>query len=84
MSPHQRLATAFSQLGAEEREVLVLVAERLLMGQRQYGLLRLAVDGRNFAREAAEEAADGAIYAACALLRDELHQANRRERETGT
>ena len=88
MSPHQKLMATASQLGREELEVLALIAERLLMGQRQYGLLRLAVDARDFHREALEESCDGMVYSACALLRDRIHEQNRRERheqrETGT
>lgn len=64
--------------------MLVLLAERLLLGQRTYGLLRLATDQRDFQREATEELLDGAIYGVCSLLRDQIHEANRRDRETGT
>jgi len=79
MNAHQRLATAVSQLCADELEVLTLIAERLLLGQRCYGLLRLATDQRDFAREAMEEVADAAIYGACAIIRERQRAANVRE-----
>ena len=49
--------------------MLVLVAERLAMGRRRYGAFNLATDRRDFRREALEEAADAAVYMACALVR---------------
>jgi hypothetical protein len=79
LTPQQRLMATASQLGSQELEVLAVIAERLLMGQRCYGLLRLATDNRDFHKEAMEEAADGLVYSACALVRDRMLQ-----RETGT
>lgn len=83
MTPHQKLMATVCQLGGEEVEVLTLIAERLLVGQRQYGLMRLQVDSRNFHKEAIEECCDGLVYGACALLRDQQRAENLRERETG-
>jgi hypothetical protein len=53
----------------DEAAVLALVAERLAMGRRAYGELRPATDPRSFEREALEEAADGLVYVAAALVR---------------
>jgi hypothetical protein len=63
------LMACAAQLGADELAVLVLVAERLVRGRQIYGELNLATDVRDFRREALEEAADMAVYAAAALLR---------------
>jgi hypothetical protein len=59
MTAWDRVARAWGHLGANEREVLALVAARL----------RLAADPRDFGREALEEAADGLVYCAAALMR---------------
>ncbi len=69
MTPQQRLMAVASQLAVDELEVLTIVAERLLTGQRCYGLLRVATDTRDFHREALEECADGLVYAAAGLVR---------------
>ena len=50
------------QLGDEELRVLVVLARRLLAGQRAYGRLDLANDRRDFRRERAEELADAMVY----------------------
>ena len=50
--------------------VLALIAERLLLGRQRYGELNLTMDRRDFGREALEEAADLAVYAAAGLLRE--------------
>ena len=59
------------QLGPDELAVLTLLPERLRGGRRIYGELRLATDTRDFTREALEEAADMAVYAAAGLLQTE-------------
>ncbi|MFN8626029.1 MAG: hypothetical protein U0587_08625 [Candidatus Binatia bacterium] len=64
-----RLHTVAEQLGAAELRVLLLVAERLLLGRRQYGNLDPATDPRDFRRECFEELADAAVYMAAELLR---------------
>lgn len=64
-----RLQALAVQLGNDELTVLMVVAERLLQGQQQYGVFRLGSERRAFAVEALEEAADGLVYAACALIR---------------
>lgn len=63
-----RLRDVIEQLGDDERRVLTLIAERLLMGQSQYGVLDMATDPRDWRKEALEECADGLVYAAVALM----------------
>ena len=69
MTARARILAALDQLGPDEGAVLALVAERLAMGRRMYGELHPATDPRDFAREALEEAADGLVYVAAALVR---------------
>jgi hypothetical protein len=57
------------QLGPDEQALLLLIAERLTRGRQQYGTLHVATDRRCFPQEALEEAADGLVYTAVALLR---------------
>lgn len=57
------------ELGEDERRVIALLARRLLDGQRQYGLLDLARDARDFRRERGEEIADLLVYTAFAELK---------------
>ena len=64
----KRLTSIAEHLGHDELAVLILVAERLRGGRRIYGELHLATDTRNFARQALEEAADLAVYAAAGLI----------------
>jgi len=59
-----RLLAATERPGPDELALLALIADRLLLGRRCYGELRLATDRRDFHREALEEAADLAVYAA--------------------
>jgi len=54
------------ELGDEELLVLATLARRLLAGQRAYGRLDLAHDGRDWRRERAEELADAMVYDAVA------------------
>jgi hypothetical protein len=65
----QRLVEICGELGTEELRVLILVAERLRIGQRRYGRFDLATDGRDWYAEAADEIADALVYAACGLMR---------------
>jgi hypothetical protein len=68
-TPYDRILAALAKLGADESAVLALVAERLAMGRELYGELHVADDARDFAREALEEAADGLVYVAAALVK---------------
>lgn len=65
----EQLNGVAAMLGPDELAVLLLVAQRLAKGRRQYGELHIGSDRRCFPVEALEEAADGLAYAAVALLR---------------
>ena len=57
------------ELGPDELRVLKKIAERLAMGQKQYGRLRLAHDARDFRKEAIEELLDAVVYLTCQVER---------------
>jgi len=67
----KRLTSIAEHLGCDELAVLTLIADRLLLGRQQFGDLAVETDTRDFTREALEEAADMAVYAAAGLLRTE-------------
>jgi hypothetical protein len=69
MSPRDRILAALDALGADEAEVLALVAERLVAGRAVYGPLQLATDRRDFQHEALLELADGVAYLAMGIVR---------------
>ena len=60
------LDAACADLGDQELQVLVVLARRLLAGQRAYGRLDLAHDRRDFQTERAEELQDTLVYTAIA------------------
>jgi hypothetical protein len=66
-----RLTEVLTQLGEEEREVILYQAERLLMGQKQYGKLNLAADTRDFRVEMRQEVSDWHNYDAMDHVRTE-------------
>ena len=49
-------------------EILDLIEERLLIGERKYGNENVINDGRDFIQEALEEALDCAVYLAAKLI----------------
>ena len=49
-------------------EILDLIEERLLIGERKYGNENVINDGRDFVQEALEEALDCAVYLAAKLI----------------
>lgn len=55
-----------TELGERERRVLVLIADRLLMGQLAYG--ELSYRKKDWRREASEEAFDMAVYLSALLV----------------
>lgn len=57
------------QLHGDELRVLSTLAERLAMGRRQYGPLRIENDQRDWRKEAAEEALDLSVYLTIDLLK---------------
>ena len=69
MTDHDALLVVVAELGADELRVLRLLADRLLLGARQYGALDLAGDRRDLRHEATQEALDLACYLAMRLVR---------------
>ena len=49
-------------------EILDLIEERLLIGERKYGNENVINDGRDFVQVALEEALDCAVYLAAKLI----------------
>ena len=49
-------------------EILDLIEERLLIGERKYGNENVIDDGRDFIQEALEEALDCSVYLAAKLI----------------
>lgn len=62
------LVVLVDELGDVERRVLVVLARRLLAGQRTYGRLDVAADPRDWRRERGEELADVLVYGAIAEM----------------
>ncbi len=61
----------WAALGAEEKRVMLVLAQRLLAGQQEYGKLAIASDPRDFKREGAEEIQDLLIYSAFETLKQQ-------------
>ena len=55
---------------------LCFVAQRLELGQRNYALLNLETDNRDWARERDEELGDQLVYSACEALSGVVHDAD--------
>lgn len=62
------------ELGLDELRVVEAIADRLAMGQRQYGPLNIEGDPRSWRKEAGEEALDLSVYQACDLLRERARE----------
>lgn len=63
---------------SDEDRIVELIRERLVRGEREYGSLDLAHDGRSWALEALEEALDLSVYLAALHMRiTELESAAR-------
>jgi hypothetical protein len=60
------LQDVLAELGPDELRVLLALARRLLMGQRTYGLLSVATDGRDWLQERSAELEDALVYTAIA------------------
>ena len=70
--------TVAAPLGPDELRVLASIARRLRHGAREYGVLNLRADRRDFAgKEAREEIEDFLVYMACAYLREGARHAAR-------
>jgi hypothetical protein len=67
--PDTQIPIVVPDLGADELRVLQAVGDRLRLGARQYGALRVDGDHRDWQREATEELLDGCVYLACAAMR---------------
>lgn len=63
------LAAYFGMMGPMEQRVLLQLAVRLLNGQAVYG--KLEPGKKDWRKEAKEEAMDGMVYLACALVEEE-------------
>ena len=50
------------------KKILKLIEQRLLVGEKKYGHENVANDGRDFEKEALEEALDCAVYLAAKLI----------------
>ena len=50
------------------KKILRLIEQRLLIGERKYGHENVTNDGRDFLKEAIEEALDCSIYLAALLV----------------
>ena len=70
--PYRLHLVAIRDLGADELRVLTALADRLSMGQRQYGRLDLLHDARDYLRERHEEVLDAAIYEVSHAVRADM------------
>ncbi len=70
-----RLLSIWAKLGADERRVVLALAERMVAGREVYGDLNLTRDKRDFLREAGQELLDAVAY----LAMDALRRAEPRE-----
>jgi hypothetical protein len=68
MTQTTRIIMHCASLGPDELAVLERVAERLVMGRRQYGELHIARDKRSWDEEARQESLDLAVYLAIDLI----------------
>jgi len=69
-----RLDAIVEKLYLEETEILVEVAEGLLIGQERLGAFDLAVDDRDFVREGDEEDRDNLVYRAATIVRERIRR----------
>ena len=63
------LVTVTQGLNEDELAVLLAIAKRLAMGQKQYGPLAIKGDPRDFTHEAHEEFLDASVYLAIQTIR---------------
>jgi hypothetical protein len=59
---------SWRQLGADERRVVVALAQRLVIGRSTYGEWKARADQRDHQEEAAAEALDLSVYLAMRLV----------------
>lgn len=66
------LLSEVDTLGVDELRVLTRIAWRLNMGAKQYGVLNVAADQRDFrGKELREELEDALVYSAIAWLKEQ-------------
>ncbi len=66
----ERLDEVCAELADDELRAVAYLAERLLMGQRQYGRLDLASDARDWKAERRAEIGDLLVYSAFQALKE--------------
>ena len=69
-----RVSITCAELGDDELRTLAYLAERLLLGQKQYGRVSIADDPRDWKRERTAEIADLLVYSAFEALKNGLAQ----------
>jgi hypothetical protein len=70
----ESLAEKLDKLGTDEVAVLNEIAGRLVLGSRQYGVLNLSQDSRDWTAEARAEALDLSVYLAIMTLGDKTRR----------
>lgn len=65
MPPPEELLDTVTELGVYERKILLLIARRLLLGQKHYGKFCPNIP-KDWVKEEAEELADAWVYRAAA------------------
>lgn len=67
--PASDFLVRYERLPEDEREVLCEVLRGLEVGLEQYGALNIDVDRRDWLRETLDEARDGLVYTALAVIK---------------
>mgnify|MGYP003151196083 CR=1 FL=1 len=62
------------------KQILKLIEERLLIGEKKYGNENVTNDGRDFLKESLEEALDCSVYLAALLIEINI---NKKEKQNG-
>jgi hypothetical protein len=70
----EQIVDIVEDLGDEEGGVILVLAHRILAGQRAYGKLDLANDPRDWRKERAEELADAFIYDGFLMLAEAIRR----------
>ena len=63
------------------KQILKLIEERLLIGEKKYGNENVTNDGRDFLKESLEEALDCSVYLAALLI--ETNSKKKKEKQNG-
>ena len=66
------------------REILKLIEQRLLIGEKKYGHQNVINDGRDFLKESLEEALDCCVYLSARLIELDEKEQNNSRYETNT